>query len=265
MLSEKTYKNRKIIFGVCAYSLYLFGLYAVTNSWLTAEDDDCCYQQQYEEAMAVNLNNKRDFYEKQGSIIWDVPVEKKVIAFTFDDGPTAKFTPAILDLLKKYQAKATFFALGSCVESYPSLAKRIVAEGHEIGNHTLTHPNLRQTSQAKLRKEIAQTSEIIKNATGYVTTLFRPVGGVYNDNIVKTVLDSNHKLILWSWDQDTLDWTHPNKNKIASKILKNASGGDIVLLHDSQLETVQALETVLPKLIQEGYEFVTVTELLALR
>ncbi|MEK3889520.1 polysaccharide deacetylase family protein [Bacillus sp. FSL K6-3431] len=209
----------------------------------------------------------RAYYEKTGDVIWDISVEEKVIALTFDDGPHYIYTPQILDVLAKYDAKATFFVIGKHAEEYPDLILREKAEGHEIANHTYSHPhpNSKRATYELLEKELKKTDEIIFNITGSNPIFYRPVGGDYNDEIVNTAVQQGFRVIMWSWHQDTQDWKMPGVNKIVTKVMSGASPGDIVLFHDAggdRSQTVEALKKILPALKKQGYEFVTVSELL---
>ncbi|MDP1509722.1 polysaccharide deacetylase family protein [Paenibacillus ottowii] len=207
----------------------------------------------------------RTYYEERGDIVWEVPTHRKLIALTFDDGPDVSNTPAILDLLQKYDAKATFFVVGSRVEKLPHLVKREREEGHEIGNHTFLHSSFQHISRNKALSELDQGQASIVQATGAGTHLFRPPGGSYNDSLVKLAKEKGLKIILWSWHQDTLDWRKPGVHRIANKVLRNARNGDIVLMHDfvhHSTQTVEALKIILPELKKRGYSFVTVSELL---
>ncbi|WP_254778267.1 polysaccharide deacetylase family protein [Paenibacillus sp. cl141a] len=208
----------------------------------------------------------RDYYEERGEIVWEVPTQNKVIALTFDDGPDKHNTVQILDLLKRYDAKATFFVVGSRVEKHPDIVARELQEGHEIGNHSYTHPPFHNINVTKLSSELNQTQDAIYQATGMKTVLFRPPGGSYNETIVRTSKDLGMLTVLWSWHQDTLDWRKPGVNRIVRKVLDNARNGDIVLMHDfvpSSTQTVEALKVILPELQKRGYSFVTVSELMS--
>ncbi|KJK31804.1 polysaccharide deacetylase family protein [Paenibacillus polymyxa] len=210
----------------------------------------------------------RAYYEERGDIVWEVPTHRKLIALTFDDGPDESNTPAILDLLQKYDAKATFFVVGSRVEKLPHLVKREREEGHEVGNHTFLHSSFQYISRNKALSELNQGQASIVQATGAGTHLFRPPGGSYNDTLVKLSKEKGLKIILWSWHQDTLDWRKPGVHRIAGKVLRNARNGDIVLMHDyvhQSTQTVDALKIILPELKRRGYSFVTVSELLSNR
>ncbi|WP_068498746.1 polysaccharide deacetylase family protein [Paenibacillus kribbensis] len=210
----------------------------------------------------------RAYYEERGDIVWEVPTSRKVIALTFDDGPDEIKTPAILDLLKQYDAKATFFVVGSRVEKLPHIVKREREEGHDVGNHTFHHSSFHRISRNKALSEMDQGQASIVQATGTETHLFRPPGGSYTDSLVKLSKEKGLKMILWSWHQDTLDWRRPGVHRIANKVLRNARNGDIVLMHDyvyKSTQTVEALKIILPELKKRGFTFVTVSELLANR
>ncbi|MEG0449220.1 MAG: polysaccharide deacetylase family protein, partial [Lysinibacillus sp.] len=160
----------------------------------------------------------RRYYEESGQVVWDINTEEKVIALTFDDGPHPKYTAEILDLLTKYEAKGTFFIIGKNAEKYPELVSREYNEGHEIANHTYTHPF--KTSVPNLEVEIQKTNEIIYGITGEYPELFRPVGGQYTDEMINAVADKGYKVVMWSWHQDTEDWKKPGANKIVKNVLK---------------------------------------------
>ncbi|WP_106768266.1 polysaccharide deacetylase family protein [Paenibacillus faecalis] len=219
-------------------------------------------------ATPSTFSKKRDYYEQRGDIVWEVPTPKKVIALTFDDGPHQESTTKILDLLKKHNAKATFFVVGNRVEKHPEIVKRQFEEGHEIGNHSYSHPSFERINGSLIATELTKTQEVIYKTIGEKPTLFRPPGGSYNESIVQFGKSSGLLMILWSWHQDTLDWKKPGVDKIVNKVLKNAHNGDIVLMHDFVLnssQTYDALEIILPELKKRGYSFVTVSELLSFR
>ncbi len=205
----------------------------------------------------------RPYYEKKGYILWDIKTEEKVIALTFDDGPHATYTPEILNLLTKYDAKATFFVIGERAEQFPDLILELANKGHEIANHTYTHAY--SITPEKLETELKKTNEIIHDITGIYPLLYRPVGGRYDDDIINTAVSNGYKVVLWSWHQDTKDWKSPGIINIVTTVLSGAKPGDIVLFHDAggnRSQTVRALEEILPELKKQGYEFLTVSELL---
>lgn len=206
----------------------------------------------------------REEYEKLGKVFWDVNLEEKFIALTFDDGPHPAYTPQILDVLLKHQAKATFFVMGAHAKKYPDIIKRQAVEGHEIGNHTFNHI-YHQKNSDQLKDELDDTKKAIHEITGKKTNLFRPVGGIYNDLIIHTAIENGYDVIMWSWHQDTKDWKSPSVNNIVNHVTSNVQPGDIVLLHDAggnRSQTVKALDEVLTVLKEEGYQFVTVSELI---
>lgn len=208
----------------------------------------------------------RRFYEEAGQIIWEINTEEKVIALTYDDGPHWKYTSEILDLLKKHDAKATFFVVGTNAEKNQDVVLRMFNEGHEIANHTYTHSRKMGTSD--LIKEIKKTHETIFAITGYQTKLFRPVEGIYTHEVVEAVANEGYKVVMWSWHLDTLDWKDPGVNKIVDSVLDGAREGNVVLFHDgggNRQQTVDALEKILPELQQRGYQFVTISELMEIK
>ncbi|MCY7477040.1 polysaccharide deacetylase family protein [Paenibacillus larvae] len=210
----------------------------------------------------------RDYFEPRGDIVWEVPMGKKMMALTFDDGPDPDETMQILDLLKQYEAKATFFLIGNRVIRYPDLVKREASEGHELANHTYSHAYFNRASKERMIKEIKDAEEAIFQASGVHTCLFRPPGGYYNQILVDVCKANNYTPILWSWHQDTVDWKTPGVKKIVNKVLNNARGGDIVLFHDhveGSTQTIEALKQILPELKKRGFRFVTVSELMRQR
>jgi peptidoglycan-N-acetylglucosamine deacetylase len=207
----------------------------------------------------------RAYYESRGDVVWEVPGDDKIVALTFDDGPDPHTTPILLDLLKQYGVKATFFAIGNKVRLYPDIARREASEGHELANHTYTHRFLIRTTKERIRKEIADTQQIISQVTGSKCRLFRPPGGMFNDKVVEVSKEEHLQMVMWSWHQDTKDWARPGVARIARKVIHNIHNGDIVLLHDyvsGGSQTVDALKIILPELIKRGYHFVTVSELI---
>ncbi|WP_248925998.1 polysaccharide deacetylase family protein [Paenibacillus hamazuiensis] len=208
----------------------------------------------------------RQYYESTGEVVWNVPTAEKVISLTFDDGPHPEDTAQILDLLKMYHAHATFFIVGNKAERNPELLKRELAEGHELANHTYSHPYFRRsTPKETILRELEQTQETINRIAGVKTNLFRPPGGFYSDKLVQTVRQSGYTVVLWSWHLDTEDWKSPGVQRIASNVLNHVRNGDIVLFHDwveGKSDTIDALKLILPELEKRGYRFVTVSELL---
>ncbi|MCM3618940.1 polysaccharide deacetylase family protein [Sutcliffiella horikoshii] len=206
----------------------------------------------------------RSEYEKTGQVLWEVNTQEKIVALTFDDGPHPVYTPILLDILEKYEAKATFFVVGSNVEKNPDIIKNIVMGSHEIGNHTFSHSYDTTIKPEKMVEEIEKTNNILLLETGNRPRFFRPVGGYFSQDIIDSAVGLKHKVLLWSWHQDPRDWDSKSASDIANHIMKNIHPGDVILLHDgggNRMQTIEAVEILIPKLQSEGYRFVTVSEL----
>ena len=185
------------------------------------------------------------------------------IALTFDDGPHPKLTPRILDVLDKFNVKATFFTVGVNVHYYQDVFEDIVLRGHEIGNHTYTHPHVSRIDTNTLRSEVEECEKEIYEHGEYMTKLFRPPEGMIDNGVTALLHELDYKVILW--DIDTRDWDHTTPENIAKMVIEKASSGNIILMHDYisyNSPTVRALELFLPVLIEKGYRFVTVSELI---
>lgn len=218
-----------------------------------------------EQAQGAPVKKDRYYYEKRGDVVWEVKTDRPLIALTFDDGPDPAQTNEILDLLKQYEARCTFFVVGKRVEAFPDTALRIVNEGHEIANHTYNHIYFQNSTEQLIHSELERTEEAILKATGQHSVLFRPPGGMFNEKLVLTANGMGLKPIIWSWHQDTRDWVRPGVRQITNHVLRNAHNGDIVLFHDhvdGNSQTVQALSAILPELHKRGFQFVTVSEML---
>ena len=190
-----------------------------------------------------------------------VPTSQKVVALTFDDGPLGTSTPTILTILKEKNVKATFFVAGERVKQFPALVKQEIAEGHEVGNHTYSHPRLTTLSKNKIEEELSKTEKVILEVAPQ-PTLFRPPEGAYNDTVLQLARDKGYLIILWSID--TNDWRSPPVGDIVNTVLKDIKPGSIILLHDGKYPspTPEALGFIIDSLTSLGYEFVTVSELL---
>lgn len=186
--------------------------------------------------------------------------EKKLIAFSFDDGPSRKNTEKILKALDKNNARATFFMLGQNAKYYPDLVKKVEESGNEVAGHSWNHPLLTKLGKKGVKKQMSRMNEAIASVTGSDVGLLRPPYGSINRTVKNTVKDP---LILWSID--TLDWKTLNADKTADAILKQARDGDIILMHDIHAPTAEAVKKVLPKLEKKGFQVCTVSELLEAR
>jgi len=198
-------------------------------------------------------------------MIYMGPSNKKVIALTFDDGPEDVYTPQILNILRDKNVKATFFVMGQQVRAYPDLMKQIHSEGHAIGNHTWNHPDIRTLTDSQLIQTVQSTSDEIEKVTGVKTNLFRPPYGAINDNQINTLNGLGYRSI--SWTIDSYDWSGANANVILSRVNVRAVPGGIVLLHNFKDQRkldgmIEALPIMIDNLRAQGYEFVTIPELL---
>lgn len=190
-------------------------------------------------------------------------VEGMYIAMTFDDGPNPQLTPKLLDMLKERGIKATFFVVGKNVEEYPEIVRRMAAEGHEVANHSWSHPALTKLGAESFRKQIESTNDAIAKATGKRPVLMRPPYGA-TSAILNRRLGEQYGLKVILWSVDPLDWKYRNSNRVYSYITQNTQPGSIILTHDIHATTVAAMPTTLDSLLAKGYKFATVSELIAM-
>ena len=184
---------------------------------------------------------------------------KPMVALTFDDGPSA-YTERLLDTFKKYGGKGTFFVVGNIIDNRPEAVKRIVNEGHEIAGHSWNHRQLTNLSEQEIKDQMMSTRAKIYELTGYDAKLVRPPYGAFNDSVKAVAKSVDVSLINWS--VDTLDWKYRDANTVYNTIMEKAYDGAIILCHDLHKTTVDAMEKVIPALIEKGYQLVTVSELL---
>lgn len=179
------------------------------------------------------------------------------IALTFDDGPHEVYTEQLLDGLKERGVQATFFLIGQNIEEKEAVVQRMKEEGHLIGNHTYHHVNLKKISESKAEEEIVMTCNKIYDTVGICTSFVRPPFGEWKQN-----LDFDITMIPVSWNVDSLDWTTENVDKTVKRVVKDVEEGDIILMHDIFQSSVDAALQIADILKKQGYEFVTVDELL---
>jgi peptidoglycan/xylan/chitin deacetylase (PgdA/CDA1 family) len=217
----------------------------------------------------ANINRQQN---KEGVVYWHGDSTQNKIALTFDDGPQDVYTPQILDILKKYRLKATFFLIGKNVKFFPEVVKRIVREGHCIGNHTYSHPDLVLKNKEQIRLQLQKTEEAIYNATGLKTYLFRPPYGA--DNHWVSLEAENLGYVIIQWSVSGLNGRKDSQfDKIARRVITNTQNGSIILLHDGnrlsnktdRSQIIKALPIIIETLQQKGYQFVTIPELLDLK
>lgn len=192
--------------------------------------------------------------------------EVKQVALTFDDVPDPRFTPQVLDILKKHGVKATFFVVGGRAKKHPELLRRIHREGHIIGNHSYSHPLFKKKSALEFKNEIERTEKVIEKLIGYKPRLIRPPYGEINEEQLKWAKKQGYKII--NWNVDSLDWKALDKDKVKHNVLSAVGPGAIVLQHagggigSNLTGTIEALPDIIRILRNRGYRFVTITDLL---
>lgn len=190
-----------------------------------------------------------------------VPVNSRLVAMTFDDGPHPSLTPKLLDILKARNIKATFYVIGQNAERYPTIMRRIADEGHEIANHTWSHPNLAKMSDANVRSQLTRTADIIRQTTGQSPTNFRPPYGSITSRQKEWIFrEFGYPTIMWA--VDPLDWKRPGASVVTQRIVSQATPGAIILAHDIHPGTIDAMPSTLDQLRRNGYQFLTVSQLI---
>ena len=199
----------------------------------------------------------------QTEVYRSVKTDSMKIALTFDDGPHPILTQEILDILDRYGVQATFFMVGVNVINYPDAARAVIRAGHEVGNHTYSHTHMKRLSRIEVEDELGRCEDALEELCEYRPHLFRPPEGAVNAYIENCSEDNDYTLVLWSLD--TRDWEHKNTEQIVDTVLSRINPGDIILMHDyigRHSKTPEALEILLPRLIEQGFEPVTVSELI---
>ncbi|MBB5034017.1 polysaccharide deacetylase family protein [Prosthecobacter vanneervenii] len=190
-----------------------------------------------------------------------VKISQKTLAMTFDDGPHPSLTPKLLDLLKERNIKCTFFLIGQQVKMYPDIVRRIIAEGHEIGNHTWTHCSLTSRSDDQIRSELKKSEDAVFEVAGVRPHLVRPPYGAVNTRIKNLMFtEFGYSTIMWSVDPQ--DWRRPGVAAVTSRLVNGAHPGAIMLSHDIHPPTITAMPAMFDQLLSQGYQFVTVSQLL---
>lgn len=189
---------------------------------------------------------------------------EKRVALTFDDGPDDIYTRQVLDVLKSYKVKATFFVIGLHAKAHPDLIARMVREGHIIGNHSYSHANFPKLTESNFKKQIEDTQSILRAILGYEPKLLRPPYGAINESEIRWAM--NQGFVIINWNVDSLDWRGLSADKVSQNILSSNRPGSIILQHcgggENLSGTVKALPVIIQKLKSQGYEMVTVPELL---
>jgi peptidoglycan/xylan/chitin deacetylase (PgdA/CDA1 family) len=209
-------------------------------------------------------NYSANFSKGSGTTFNRVMVSGNYIAMTYDDGPHPSNTPRLLDILAARNIKATFYVIGSSVNQNPGVLRRTVAEGHEIGNHSHTHPLLSKLGDSQLRSEMQRCEDAIGRAAGVRPRTMRPpYGGLLQRQRELVKQEFGYPTILWS--VDPLDWKRPGASVIANRIVSSTTAGGIVLAHDLHSQTIDSMPQALDGLLRRGFKFVTVSQLIAMQ
>jgi peptidoglycan/xylan/chitin deacetylase (PgdA/CDA1 family) len=182
-----------------------------------------------------------------------------MIALTFDDGPGA-YTDRLLDIFQQHGGKATFFLMGNKIDKRPETVQRMAAEGHEIGGHSWSHKELTKLTDKEIRSQLVKVNNKINELTGLKPAIMRPPYGSYNDDVRAVAKKLGLSAI--NWNVDTLDWKYKDAEYVCKAAKKKLKDGNIILFHDIHPTTVDAMELIVPELIEEGYQLVTVSQLL---
>lgn len=204
----------------------------------------------------------------RSTFILNGPSSKREVALTFDDAPDDQFTPLVLDVLKREGIQATFFVVGNRVEAHPEVVKRIVEEGHLLGNHSYNHANLPKISDAEFREQVNKTDKLISQYTGYIPNIIRPPYGSISEGQIQWLASQGKKII--NWNVDSLDWKGLTPEQVETNVLAHIKPGAIILHHSGGGKgedlscTVDALPRIINQLRNDQVKLVTVSELLEL-
>ena len=192
--------------------------------------------------------------------VYNVDTQEKVLSISFDAAWGRANTEEILNILDRYDVKTTFFLVGFWAEKHPDLVAELVRRGHEIGNHSATHPHMAQLSRAQIAEELRRCSDLVASVTGTPTTLFRPPYGEYDDEVVLVSRELGYECV--QWNVDSLDWKNLGKDDMVRRCTKNVNPGDIVLFHNDSKYILEALPDILEYYTQAGYKIIPVSQLL---
>lgn len=238
----KKKRNRQIIYCIFLAVLILMGLFLKKKS---------------DRIQAVNSQNA---VSEQAGEKSDQELAEELpprVALTFDDGPHRIYTKNLLDGLRERGVKATFFVVGENIPGNEDLIRQMEADGHLIGNHTYDHADISKLSDEENCRELQKTSDMVKEITGHGTAYVRPPFGNWKDT-----MDCQISMISVKWTIDTLDWKSKNVTEIIGKVMQQISDHDIILMHDYYETSVEAALQIVDRLLEKGYEFVTVEDLI---
>lgn len=219
-------------------------------------------------SVAAGWHSMSPVSQVYGRTFTGLPAGTRKLALTFDDGPSDPWTPRLLDVLARRRVRATFFMIGSYVRQHPEIARMVAEAGHEIGNHTFSHPNLIFASPASVRTELAQCNAAIEAATGRPTVFFRPPFGGRRPDVLRAVAAAGLQTIMWR--ASSYDWSLPTSEAIVNKVQRQIRGGEVVLMHDGdhrsfgcdRSRTIAAADDLMRRYRDQGYEFLSVGEML---
>lgn len=206
------------------------------------------------------LNRPAKTYALSSDILIHGNQQLREVAFTFDDGPRPEIVREMLNVLGKYRARSTFFVVGAMVEKHPAIVRRMMNEGHEVANHTYSHPRLAGLTEEQIRDELARCDKAVFDATGARTNLFRPPGMRYDDTVLRAAQSLGYVTI--HWNTAAQDYQPQPPSEISRKILKSVRPGSVILLHNHP-DTLAALPMILDSLTEQGYRLVTVSQMLS--
>jgi len=192
--------------------------------------------------------------------IYCVETDEKKVSISFDAAWGDEYTQEILNILDKYNVKTTFFLVGFWVDKYPDMVKKIKERGHDIGNHSSTHPHMSKLSKEQISQELNYTGNKIKDITGETPFLFRPPFGDFNNRLIETAYENGYYTI--QWDVDSLDWKELGTQPVVDRVTRNVKKGSIVLFHNNAKYVAEYLPLVIERLQREGYEIVPISELI---
>ncbi|HOV69852.1 MAG TPA: polysaccharide deacetylase family protein [Clostridia bacterium] len=214
--------------------------------------------------LIISMSNAVPTYKNQtkpaNKPIYCVDTDDKRVAISFDAAWGADKTAEIMDIVENHNSRATFFLVGFWVEKYPDLVREIDRRGHEIGNHSSTHPQMSKLSREQIMMEIKTTNDKIRQLTGRTPEVFRPPFGDYSDTLVKTVREMGMHAI--QWDVDSLDWKELGVEHMVNTVMKKVKNGSIILFHNNAKYITEALPIILDKLHEKGYQTVPVSDLI---
>jgi probable sporulation protein (polysaccharide deacetylase family) len=186
--------------------------------------------------------------------------DKPMVSFIINVAWGNEYLPEMLATLKKHQVKASFFLEGRWVKNNPELAKMIVSAGHEVGNHSYTHPDMKRISAAQTRDQLLKTNEVIEAATGKKSIWFAPPSGSYRDETVTIAAEFKMKTVMWT--VDTIDWQKPSPNQLINRVISKISNGSMVLMHPTE-STAKSLDTLITRIEEKGLKLGTVSDLMS--